>query len=401
MTTKDHVDANEFSVNGWSLARMTARAGRTPFYVYDRAALSAQAERVRKALPAGAKLVYSPKANPFLPIVHYMAGYVDGMDVASHKELATVLDAGITPGRCLFTGPGKTADEIRAAVASGVTINLESIMQAKQCAEAGAILGIRPTVSLRLNCSFMPKRAGMKHVELNQFGVDPDEATSVLAQIGAMDLDFRGFHAFWGSQFFDPQLISDCQGKAYALAVSLIDAAPAVPSFINVGGGIAARFFADETSVDLDAVSAAIHGWVEAAGAVNQPWDLMFEMGRYLTAGCGYYVTRVLERKNIRGETFLVVDGGINHILLAAGVFGQSTRHNFVTFVGNKHDQSEVETVTIVGPLCSIMDRFATGIRLPKAEPGDFIVFANAGAYGASFSPTNFLSHPPAVEMLI
>jgi diaminopimelate decarboxylase len=345
--------------------------------------------------------MYSPKANPFLAVVHHMAGYVDGMDVASHKELSTVLDVGVTPGRCLFSGPGKTADEIRAAVSSGMTVNLESIMQAKKCAEAGALLGIRPVVSLRLNCSFTPKREGMNDAELNQFGVDPDEAASVLTQIGAMDLDFRGFHAFWGSQFTDPRLIADCQGKAYALAVSLIDAAPAVPSFINVGGGIAARFFADETSVDLDAVSSAIHGWVEAAGAADQPWDLVFEMGRFLAAGCGHYVTRVLERKNIRGEIFLVVDGGINHILLAAGVFGQNSRRNFVGFVGNKLDQPDVEQVTVVGPLCSIMDRLATRIRLPKAKPGDFIVFANAGAYGASFSPTNFLSHPPAVEMLI
>jgi diaminopimelate decarboxylase len=312
-----------------------------------------------------------------------------------------VLDAGVAPETCLFTGPGKTANEIRAAVASGVTVNLESAAQARQCADAGVSFGVRPTVSLRLNCSFTPQRAGMKNVDLNQFGVDPAEAPAVLAEIGALDLDFRGFHTFWGSQFADPQLIAECQSKAYALAVSLIDAAPTAPSFINVGGGIAARFFADEMAVDLDAVSTAIQGWVEATGAVNQPWDLVFELGRYLTAQCGYYVTQVLERKTIQGETFLVVDGGIHQFLLASGAFAQSTRRNFVAFVGNKLGQPMVEPVTIVGPLCSIMDRFATGVYLPKAEPGDFIVLANAGAYGASFSPVNFLSHPPVVEMLI
>jgi diaminopimelate decarboxylase len=401
MTTWRDSSAAEFAIGGWSLERMAARAGKTPFFVYDRSALGAHVERVRKALPDGTKLWYSPKANPHAAMVQYLAGLVDGLDVASHKELAVALDGGVGPERCLFTGPGKTRDEIRAAVACGAIVNLESALQARHCAEAGTSFGVRPAVSLRLNCSFAPKRAGMKEVELNQFGVDPDEAPALLAEIGAMDLDFRGFHAFWGSQFFDPQLIAEGQRKAYALAASLIDAAPRVPSFINVGSGIAARFFADEKYIDLGAVSAAIRDWVDVAAVAKQPWDLVFEMGRYLVAECGHYVARVLERKIIRGETFLVVDGGINHFLLGAGAFAQNVRRDVVARVGNKFSQPETETVTIVGPLCTIMDRFATEILLPKAEPGDFIVLANAGAYGASFSPANFLSHPPAAEILV
>lgn len=391
----------EFAVGNWSLERMAARAGKTPFFVYDRSALGAHVQRVRKALPDGAKLFYSPKANPYAALVQYIAGLVDGLDVASHKELAVALDAGVKPNSCLFTGPGKTRDEIRAAVGCGAIINLESAQQALQCAEAGVDFGVRPAVALRLNCSFAPKRAGMKDVELNQFGVDPAEAPALLAEIGVMDLDFRGFHAFWGSQFFDPQLIAEGQSRAYALATSLVDAAPSAPSFINVGSGIAARFFADEKRVDLGAVSGAIHDWVDAFAVAKKPWDLVFEMGRYLVAEYGHYVARVLERKIIRGEIFLVVDGGINHFLLAAGPFAQNARRDVVAHVGNKFDQPETETVSIVGPLCSIMDRFATEIRLPRAEPGDLIVLANAGAYGASFSPANFLSHPPAVEMII
>jgi diaminopimelate decarboxylase len=128
---------------------------------------------------------------------------------------------------------------------------------------------------------------------------------------------------------------------------------------------------------------------------------VVIELGRYLIAEAGIYVCRVLERKESRGQIFLVTDGGLHHHLAASGNFGQVIRKNYPVVVGNKVNSAERETVSVVGPLCTPLDLLADRMEMSKAEAGDLIVILQSGAYGLTASPTAFLSHPPPSEVLV
>jgi diaminopimelate decarboxylase len=118
-------------------------------------------------------------------------------------------------------------------------------------------------------------------------------------------------------------------------------------------------------------------------------------------AEAGVYVCRVLERKESRGQTFLITDGGLHHHLAASGNFGQVIRKNYPVIVGNNVQDSLNETVSVVGPLCTPLDLLADRMEMSKAEAGDLIVVFQSGAYGLTASPTAFLSHPAPAEVLV
>ena len=144
-------------------------------------------------------------------------------------------------------------------------------------------------------------------------------------------------------------------------------------------------------AIDLDGVV-----W---RGAVLVPgWSYAIELGRWLVAECGVYLTRVVDRKESGGETFLVVDGGLHHQLAATGNFGTVVRRNYPVMLAR--GGAATETVSIVGPLCTPLDRLADRVAFPRAEVGDVIAVFLAGAYGATASPARFLGHPDAVEVL-
>jgi len=125
------------------------------------------------------------------------------------------------------------------------------------------------------------------------------------------------------------------------------------------------------------------------------------ELGRWLVGEAGVYLARVIERKESQGETFLVVEGGLNHHLAATGNFGTVVRRNYPVAVANRIQDSPEEVVTIVGPLCTPLDRLADRVALPRAEVGDRIAVFASGAYGATASPSAFLGHPPVEELLV
>jgi diaminopimelate decarboxylase len=128
---------------------------------------------------------------------------------------------------------------------------------------------------------------------------------------------------------------------------------------------------------------------------------LIIELGRYLVAEAGLYVCRVVDRKESRGQVFLVTDGGLHHHLAASGNFGQVIRKNYPVVIGNRVQGAERETVSVVGPLCTPLDLLAEQMELAKAMPGDLVVVFQSGAYGVTASPTAFLSHPAPLEMLV
>ena len=395
-------DGNQLLIGGMPLSRLAERIGQTPFYAYDRQLIAARVAELRAALPGEIKLHYAMKANPMPALVGFMAGLVDGIDVASGGELKVALDAGTSPHEISFAGPGKREGELRQAVAAGILINIESFREIELLTRISRELALPARVAVRVNPDFELKGSGMKMGGgPKQFGVDAEQVPELLALIGRQGLAFEGFHLFAGSQNLKAESICEAQQKSYQLALQLAAHAPSPVRFLNLGGGFGIPYFPGEQRLDLAPIGNNLQQLAERARTDFPGASLVIELGRYLVGEAGIYVAQVVDRKVSRGQTYLVIDGGLNHHLSASGNFGQVIRKNYPVAIGNKLGHAADESVSVVGPLCTPLDILADRMRLPTAEAGDLFVIFQSGAYGASASPQAFLGHPPVVEALV
>ena len=387
---------------GMPLSRLAQRVGRTPFYAYDRAQISQRVASLRAALPAGVHLHYAMKANPMPAVVQWLAGLVDGIDVASGGELGTALDTVMAPEHISFAGPGKSDAELARAVAAGVLVNIESGAQLERLAQASDRLGLAARVAVRVNPDFALRRAGMRMGGGAQpFGVDAALVPALLARIGQLRLDFHGFHLFSGSQNLSAPALAEAQAASVELALQLAQAAPGPLKMLNIGGGFGVPYFPGDVALDIAPLADSLRRQLERLETAAPGARLNIELGRYLVAEAGIYVCRVLERKVSHGQPFLVTDGGLHHHLAASGNFGQLIRKNYPVAIGNRLHGGEREIVSVVGPLCTPLDLLADQMEMARAGEGDLVVVFQSGAYGLSASPTAFLGHPPPAEVLV
>ena len=396
------VQDGELVVGGERLSLLAARVGQTPFYAYDRGLLRQRVAALRNALPKAIKLHYAMKANPMPAMVGFMAGLVDGIDVASAGELKVALDAGADPQEVSFAGPGKRDAELRQAVASRVLVNVESFREIPVLEEISQKLGLPARVAVRVNPDFELKGSGMKMGGgPKQFGVDVEQMPDMMAQVRRAGLAFEGFHLFAGSQNLRAESICEAQQKSFDLAVRLAQDAPLPVKFLNLGGGFGIPYFPGEQRFDLAPVGDNLAALLQRAKTELPQAEFVIELGRYLVGEAGIYVARVIDRKISRGQVYLVTDGGLHHHLAASGNFGQVVRKNYPVTIGNKADSAQREVASVVGPLCTPLDLLADRMRLPVAQIGDLAVVFQSGAYGASASPHGFLGHPNCVEVLV
>jgi diaminopimelate decarboxylase len=393
---------DELTVGGQPLSMLVARAGRTPFYAYDRTLLRSRVDELRAVLPPQVRLHYAIKANPMPALVGFMVGRVDGLDVASGAELLVALDAGCDPQEISFAGPGKGEVELAQAVAAGVLVNVESAREVDLLARIAERLGCKPRVAVRVNPDFELKLSGMKMGGgAKQFGIDAEQVPAILGEIGRRGLAFEGFHIFSGSQSLRVEAICEAQANALDLAIRLAAHADAPVRSINLGGGFGIPYFPGDKPLDVAPIGEHLRGLVAASAQRLAGATLVIELGRYLVGEAGIYVCRVLDRKVSRGEVFLVTDGGLHHHLAASGNFGQVIRKNYPVEIGNRLAPGPREVASVVGPLCTPLDLLADRMELSAASPGDLVVVYQSGAYGLTASPLRFLSHSAPVELLV
>ncbi len=393
---------DELIVGDTPIRRLAEQVGQTPFYAYDREAITRRVRALRQALPEGISLHYAMKANPMPAVVDHLASLMDGLDVASAGELSVAMDSGMAPADISFAGPGKRDEELAAAIAAGITINLESAGELHRVNVQGERLGITPQVAVRVNPDFELKSSGMKMAGgAKPFGIDAEMVPGTLAGIGSLGLHFRGFHIFSGSQNLRPESLIEAQSATFELAYRLADKAPAPVELLNIGGGFGIPYFPGEQRLDLGPVSANLDDRLNECRSRLPGAEVVLELGRYLVAEAGVYVTRVVDRKESRGQTFLVCDGGLHHHLAASGNFGQVIRKNYPVVTGHRVHGAPRETVSVVGPLCTPLDLLADKMDLGAAQAGDLIAVLQSGAYGYTASPHLFLSHPAPVEVLV
>jgi len=394
---------NRLLIGGIPIDRLAERVGSTPFFAYDRALIEQRIARLRNTLPDTVRLAYAVKANPMPAVIHHLAGLVDGFDVASARELRQALDAGMRPDDTSFAGPGKTDVELLSAVATGVTIELESLLEARRVAAAGNRLGIRPRVAVRINPNFSVRGSGMRMGGgPQQFGVDAENVPELLTELGQADLDFLGFHIFAGSQNLDSAIIGEAQRQSLELVVSLTQYCPSPVRYLNLGGGFGIPYFERDLPLDLAKVGDNLGQLMETVVASELPEArVTIELGRYIVGEAGIYASRVIDRKVSRGKTYIVVDGGMHHQLAASGNLGQAIRRNYPIAVGNRMQGAPTEVVSVVGCLCTPLDLLGEDVALPDPQVGDLVVLFQSGAYGLTASPTAFLGHDLPVECLV
>jgi diaminopimelate decarboxylase len=389
-------------VGGMAVTRLAQRVGRTPFYAYDRRAISGRVAHLRRHLPQSVHVHYAIKANPMPAVVHHLASLVDGFDVASAGEMRVALDAGMAPERISLAGPGKTNAELACAVAAGIVINVESPREVEALVSIAEEAGLAPRVAVRVNPDFELKSSGMKMGGgAKPFGVDAERVPALLARIRTVGFDFVGFHIFSGAQNLRVDAIQEAQSRAIALAVRLAEYAPGPVRMLNIGGGFGIPYFPGDRALDIAPIGSHLSKLLPDVQRHLPQAQVVLELGRYLVGEAGVYVCRVTDRKISRGEVFLVTDGGLHHHLAASGNFGQVIRKNYPVSIGNRMAGQARETVSVVGPLCTPLDLLAEKMEMAQAQIGDLVVVFQSGAYGLTASPTAFLGHPPPVEVLV
>jgi diaminopimelate decarboxylase len=353
-------------------------------------------------MPDGLAVYYSVSANPYEPLLNFIGRYVDGFRVVSRGELDHLKRAGLAGIGMTFAGPGKLDEELEAGIAAGATISVESEAEAGRAIRAGERVGIQPKLAVRVNPPFSIENGRLSMgARPSPFGVDAERVPALVEGLLEADVDWRGLHIFAAAQSLDDdaliqahQAIIDCAGQIVrVVGIPLPE--------LNLGGGFDVPVFAGETGIDVYRMATALHETVCNGPELLATTRLSIELGRWLVAECGVYLSRVLERTESCGETFLTTDGGGHHLLNATGCLTERGRGNYPIAIANRFGAPAEEQVTVTGCLATPNDVFGDEVMLPRAEPGDVIAIFCAGAYGLSASPQGWESRPPARELMV
>jgi diaminopimelate decarboxylase len=398
--------SNELLVGKLTLTQLTQLVGDTPFYAYDRQLITNKVSYLKHILPDKISVSYAIKANPLVSLVHMLSHQVEGFDVASKKEMLLALQTGIPANKISFAGPGKSSDDIQAAIIAGVILHVESIGEIAKVASTAKKLQLKAEIAIRVNPSFELKLSGMKMSGgAKPFGIDEEQIAQVLTKLPLDVLNLRGFHIYSGSQNLNADAIILSQQQTFALAQKLTENTKKITQrnidYLNIGGGFGVPYFANQLPLDINRIANNLEQLLDQYQPLVASTEIILELGRYLVAEAGIYVCKIIDKKVSRGTTYLVCNGGLHHHLANSGNFGQVIRKNYPVVIGNKLHNSDEELVNIVGPLCTPLDVIADKILLPKADIDDYVVIFQSGAYGASASPKDFLSQPSLAEILI
>lgn len=389
-------------IGGVSAEELVADAGGTPLFVYDNNIVGAQIAALKAAMPDGLAVYYSVTANPYEPLLNFLGRYVDGFRVVSRGELNHLKRAGLAGIGMTFAGPGKGDDELERGISAGATISVESEGEAARAIRAGERAGIRPKLAVRVNPPFSIDSRGLTlGARPTPFGVDAERVPSLVEGLLDAGVDWRGLHIFAAAQCLDDDALIEAHRAIISCAGDICRSLDRPLPELNLGGGFDVPCFAGEQPIDLYRLANALHETVRNGSELLATTRLSLELGRWLVAECGVYLSRVLDRTESCGETFLTTDGGGHHLLGATGCLLERGRGNFPIAVANKFGMPAEEQVTVTGCLATPHDIFGDEVMLPPTEVGNLIAIFCAGAYGLSASPQGWESRPSAREMLV
>lgn len=376
----------------------------TPFFLYDSDVIGERIDRIRNAFQRLVKVFFAVKANPNLELLRSIRGVVDGLDISSGGELDQAVLAGFDLGKVSFAGPAKTTAELLTSIQKGVgSISVESIRELREIVKISEQIEVKANIVIRINPRLTVKAFGMKMGgKAVQFGIDEEDIGGVIDIIRThRDLvNFRGIHVYAGSQCFEVSGIEEGVANTLRLAQEIERSTGLQCRSINLGGGFGVSYSEEHRELDVESLGRALvpslRHFLDSSGMDR---EIIFELGRYLAADAGIYVTRVISSKQSRGKTFFVVDGGLHHHLAAAGMFGVGIRSNYILKNLTRPD-APVTRCNVAGPLCNPTDLLGIDVALPEPELGDLIGVMKSGSYAFSASPLLFLGRPTPAELI-
>lgn len=395
-------DSGQLLIGGYSPDELVAEAGGTPLFVYDNNIVGAQVARFKGAMTDGIGLHYSVTANPYKPLLEFLGRYVDGFRVVSLGELRRLQEAQLAGIPMNFAGPGKLDVELEEAVRAGATISVESEGEAVRAIRAAERVGIQPRISVRVTPPFTIETGQVTlGSRASPFGIDADRVPSVVQGLMEAGVDWRGLHMFAGSQCLDAEGLSEVHRVTVGHAGEIAEAIGAPIPELNLGSGFDVACRPGDEPLDIDRVAQALNHTLCNSPSLLATTRFTIELGRWLVGEAGVYLTRVLDRTESCGQTFLTTDGGGHHLIGATGSLGERGINNFPIAVANRFGAPPEEDVTVTGCLCTPFDVLGDDVALPRAEEGDLIAVFCAGAYGLSASPQAWESRPLARELLV
>ena len=360
------------------LARLAAEVG-TPFYCYSTATLERHYRVFADAFAQdGALVCFAMKANSNQAVLATLGRLGAGMDIVSGGELARALAAGIDPQRIVFSGVGKTREEMAAALKAGILcFNVESEPELAQLSQVAVSLGAVAPVSVRVN----PDVDALTHAKIstgtyeNKFGIPITRAREVYARAAALPgLAVHGIDMHIGSQITDLTPFADAAARLCGLARDLMADGHAL-KHIDFGGGLGIPYRDDNAPPpDPAALAATLRPHFAPLGL--RP---VFEIGRMIAGNAGILVTKVLYVKRGEGRTFVIVDGAMNDLIRPT----LYDAFHALRPVTEPAAEAPRLVADVVGPVCESGDYFAKGREMPEPAPGDLIAVMSAGAYGA------------------
>lgn len=377
---------------GISLPELAAEVG-TPFYVYSTATLKRHFEVFSapfKHVPH--KVCFAVKSNSNIAVLRVLAQAGAGADVVSEGEIRRALAAGIGPDRIVFSGVGKTRDEMRFALERGIfQFNIESEPELLALSEVAAATGKEAAIAIRVNPDVDAKTnakisTGKKE---NKFGIDIALAPALYAKAAKLPgIRVQGVSMHIGSQLTSIEPFMQAFAKLRGLVETLRGQGIAI-STVDVGGGLGVPYEKDTHPPSPEAYAKAV---LDAVGDLG--CTLLFEPGRLLVGNAGILVSKVLYVKPTATRTFVIADVAMND-LLRPSLYG--AYHEIVPV---RESTAATVAVDVVGPVCETGDTFAEQRPLPLPAPGDLLAFRTAGAYGAVMSST-YNSRPLTPEVLV
>ena len=390
-TTRLHIGGVDFE--------QAVKQFKTPLYVYDAGIIARKYHRLREAMPPHVQVFYAVKSNPNLAVIRILAEIGCGFDVASIGELAAMKKLGIQGSRIVFTGPGKSDEEIRSAMELGIySFNCESENEIHRINDAAKKEKIKIKIGLRINTDYaiQEKIKMIGGTEAKKFGIDEDQIFDVIDRVKQLEyIKIVGIHVFNAAQVLDHIELAANSRNILRLAEEIISQKNLALEYLDIGGGLGIPYAETEKELDVFALGKEFQVLrSEFPLLENVTW--IVEPGRYLSGEFGVMLTKVIDVKTSRGVRFVITDAGINHFLRPALI-----QQNHPVFIANKFDQASGQTYRIEGPLCTSLDCIGRDVLLPEPAIGDILAFFNAGAYGFTESMPYFLSHAVPAEVMI
>ena len=373
--------------------KTVAQEQQTPFYIYDFDAIKLNYNELKSAFKGRKSLIsYAVKSNSNLSLIQTLAKEGSGADCVSIGEVKRALKAGISNYKIIFSGVGKSDNEIEEAIKLDILmINVESHAELLRIEQIAKSLEKKARISIRVNPNIDPKTHPYISTGLheNNFGVDLDTAKRIYIKAKNSDfLDPIGIHSHIGSQLTELQPIKEAAQIVANLAKNLI-ALDIELKFFDVGGGIGIKYDNEKTIDPKDYAKAIL----EAMQGLDL--TIICEPGRFIVGNAGIFVTKVLYEKNNGGKRFVIVDGAMND-LIRPSLY--NAYHKIEVLGKNTNDDNE--TCNVVGPVCESGDFFAKNIKLPQTEHNDIIAIHSAGAYGFTMS-SNYNTRSKVAELAV